>query len=194
MGGPDMFKTLCFAVLACSASLATAAPITYNVNQTIGLGSVVGSIQTNGAIGDLSQSDILGFMLTVTGPGASVQLSEIDSIVREEGSNLSASATDLFFDFSGASGFLLFQKDQFGTGMKYYCNSSVNNDCFQGASAISESFNSMSAQVEGRVGMQVIASVGMVPEPRTWAMMLLGFGMIGAGMRYRRARTTVSFA
>lgn len=189
-----MFKTLCFVALACSGSVATAAPITYNVNQTIGLGSVVGTIQTNGTIGDLSQSDILGFMLTVTGPGASVQLSEIDSIVREDGNNLSATASDLLFDFSGAPGLLLFQKDQFGTGMKYFCNASVTGTCFQGASAIPESFNSISAQVEARAGRQIIASVGMVPEPGTWAMMLLGFGMISAGMRYRRTRVSASFA
>lgn len=189
-----MFKTLCFAALACSGSVASAAPITYNVNQAIGLGNVVGTIQTNGAIGDLSQSDILGFMLTVSGPGASVQLSEMDSIFREEGNNLSATASDLIFDFSGASGFLLFQKDQFGTGMKYYCNSSVSGTCFQGASAIPESFNSVSAQVEARAGRQIIASVGMVPESGTWAMMLVGFGMMGAAIRYRRKAISVSFA
>ena len=33
-----------------------------------------------------------------------------------------------------------------------------------------------------------------VPEPTTWAMMLVGFGMLGAAMRYRRKSTAVSFA
>ena len=35
---------------------------------------------------------------------------------------------------------------------------------------------------------------GAVPEPATWGMMILGFGMIGAGMRYRRKATKVGFA
>ena len=34
---------------------------------------------------------------------------------------------------------------------------------------------------------------GVVPEPATWAMMLVGFGMVGAGMRYRRRSSKVAF-
>ncbi len=33
-----------------------------------------------------------------------------------------------------------------------------------------------------------------VPEPATWAMMLIGFGMMGASLRYGRRRGTVGFA
>jgi hypothetical protein len=33
-----------------------------------------------------------------------------------------------------------------------------------------------------------------VPEPATWAMMLVGFGMIGAASRYRRRSTKVTYA
>lgn len=33
-----------------------------------------------------------------------------------------------------------------------------------------------------------------VPEPTTWAMMLVGFGMMGAGLRYRRRSTTTVYA
>jgi PEP-CTERM motif len=35
---------------------------------------------------------------------------------------------------------------------------------------------------------------GGVPEPATWAMMIGGFGAIGGTMRYRRRKTSVSFA
>lgn len=38
------------------------------------------------------------------------------------------------------------------------------------------------------------ADVGAVPEPATWLMLLFGFGVIGASMRYRRGTTTVKFA
>ncbi|KQS01976.1 hypothetical protein ASG11_14275 [Sphingomonas sp. Leaf357] len=36
--------------------------------------------------------------------------------------------------------------------------------------------------------------IAAVPEPATWAMMLVGFGGIGLGMRRRKPRTSVSFA
>lgn len=36
--------------------------------------------------------------------------------------------------------------------------------------------------------------IAAVPEPATWAMMLVGFGGIGMGLRRRKPRTSVSFA
>ena len=33
-----------------------------------------------------------------------------------------------------------------------------------------------------------------VPEPASWAMMVMGFGALGGAMRYRRRRSSVSFA
>jgi len=41
---------------------------------------------------------------------------------------------------------------------------------------------------------QVSPAVPPVPEPITWGLMLLGFGMVGAGLRSRRRRTTVTYA
>ena len=38
------------------------------------------------------------------------------------------------------------------------------------------------------------SATAAVPEPATWAMMILGFGAIGAILRYRRRAAKVSFA
>ena len=40
---------------------------------------------------------------------------------------------------------------------------------------------------------QIGPGVGGVPEPASWAMMIVGFGMIGAGMRYRKRRTALRY-
>ena len=37
-------------------------------------------------------------------------------------------------------------------------------------------------------------SITAVPEPATWAMLMLGFGMVGAAARYRRRSTKTTYA
>jgi hypothetical protein len=39
-----------------------------------------------------------------------------------------------------------------------------------------------------------LTPLAAVPEPTTWAMMFIGFGVLGASMRYRRKSTAISFA
>lgn len=46
----------------------------------------------------------------------------------------------------------------------------------------------------GNFTLSDITGASAVPEPATWAMMLVGFGMIGATARYRRRKASVSFA
>ena len=45
-----------------------------------------------------------------------------------------------------------------------------------------------------KLGGFSVSTMAAVPEPATWAMMLIGFGFAGAGMRYRRRQTAVAFA
>lgn len=57
--------------------------------------------------------------------------------------------------------------------------------------------NDVTASVNGRgfaSGSVQVTSVGAVPEPGTWALMILGFGAMGVAMRRRRVRTQVSYA
>lgn len=46
----------------------------------------------------------------------------------------------------------------------------------------------------GAYGGQLAFSPSAVPETATWMMMLAGFGMMGAGLRYRRRSSTVAYA
>lgn len=52
---------------------------------------------------------------------------------------------------------------------------------------------SLTSIVSGRSSL-TIALAPAVPEPATWAMMILGVGMAGGAVRYRRRKTAVSFA
>lgn len=46
----------------------------------------------------------------------------------------------------------------------------------------------------GAATLTISELAAAVPEPTTWAMMVIGFGMIGGAIRYRKGRKTVRFA
>ena len=53
-------------------------------------------------------------------------------------------------------------------------------------------FGAYSLTIEGP-GLVFAETISPVPEPATWGMMLVGFGLIGASMRYRQRRSVVSY-
>jgi hypothetical protein len=57
---------------------------------------------------------------------------------------------------------------------------------------LSGSHNDVANRLQGVFA--VTDATPAVPEPATWAMMLVGFGMIGATARYRRGATRVVYA
>jgi hypothetical protein len=181
------------AALVASAAIAPAASataITYNVDQTIGLGSVVGTIQTDGAIGTLGASDITAWDLHLNGVGATFEITNSNSAVFLRGDDVTASASDLFFNYSGTdNGLLLFQQGLF-SGNFYYCDSTASDECFQGATVTPGFVFDGTAQNVALSGNQIIGTA--VPEPATWAMVLVGFGGLGVAMRARRRQAAAT--
>ena len=106
------------------------------------------------------------------------------------GADITADATQISFNFSASDGgFLVFQQTM-NSGQTYWCVNSNNSTCNDNESVVPQGFMDPSAKFADRSGTLVIASAaGAVPEPATWALMLLGFAGLGyAGFRQSRTR------
>ena len=184
------------ALLLLTASLASASNITYNVNRLIGAGgTVTGFIQTDGTIGSLTSANITDWSIVLYTPGqGSFSLfgpsSGNNSVAWSTGADLSATATQLLFNFSGSDfGVFVLQQGLF-SGFHYYCSGTQqaqnNGYCTQG-----ESVTPISVYQSGWLSMSESGNVAIgtaanntTPEPGSLA--LLGSGIVAAAGMLRR--------
>jgi len=164
------------------------ADITYVVDQRIGEGSVIGTITTDGATGVLSAGDIVSWSLLLDGIGASYLLTSTSPIAEKHviGNDLAATTTDIYFNFGGAAGGQFLLQNGGEGGQNYWCNSVGYTSCYPGKSDVPVFYTNPSSQFDmTAMGNQIIASTsGVVPEPSSWALMLLGIAGLGyAGWR-----------
>jgi PEP-CTERM motif len=151
-----------------------------------GVGSVVGTITTDGNTGFLSASDFLAWNLTLNGDGASFTISSSDPTKAIElvGSEVFASLTKITFDFSASDdGYLLFQ-DGLHSAMHYWCSAASSSTCFAGKTVAPIMIGDGTSINILASGVQTIA---FVPEPSTWILMGLGFGALALAAA-RKAR------
>ena len=188
------------AVLSTSATaFSSAQAATYIGSRTIGTGSVNISITTDGTIGAIDDGNIVSYVIDLVNLDGTFTLNEANSGTLITG-GLSATATDLLFDF-GFSGFALFQAPGPGSGDTFYCLQGIT-PCYTPVDVPGEAVEATTDYIyptAPQSGVQVIASLagtGAVPEPATWAMMILGLGAVGGAMRSarRRQKLTVSYA
>ncbi len=194
-----------FVLCAAFATFCNAAEINYTVSQTIGTGSVTGTITTDGTIGSLDDVNVIDWNLLVddgttsfdlTGPLSGGNSGFFDHAA--DGS-LSATATQLLFDFGDGSVANYFYFVNLTPDFPQYdwCFQ-AQNDCIFSPSAPSEaegiSFLTSSgvgdlAQFTGLSGSQIIGTSSSgspsTPEPSTLALVLGGVVVIRLLDRWR---------
>ena len=170
------------------AGKATADSITYHIDVPVGVGSVMGTITTDGDLGTLLNGDITSWNLTLndgTGTATLSSSNPADSVFISGGS-LSASAGSLFFDFNGSGSFVNFNGPSPGcppqwsirTGGGTSCNGTTDDQ--MGVSAVLPAGEGVySGTLSG------VQELGVIPEPS--ALFLLGSGLLFVGIVSRKA-------
>jgi IPTL-CTERM motif len=192
---PGFYLTSILVAMLFLTGVAIASPIAYSVNRTIAAGSVTGTIQTDGTIGVLGAANVVDWNLTLndgtntfilTGPA-----SGNNSHVFITGSDVSATATNLLFNFSGVdSGYFLFQVS-FGSGLHYYCNATSAGVCLAGESAVPNTLSTI--QNASRSGNTIIGAAAgpppivntVIPTLSDWSLITLSMLLFGTAFWMR---------
>lgn len=182
-------------VAAVGLVLAAAAPaqaITYVGTRTVGAQTAQLSITTDDTLGVLSTANILDWTIVLTFDVTSVELfgplSGGNSVTQIDGDGVTATATELIFNFD-SNGRFLFRKSP-GLFQPAYCvdGAATSPGCVGSAGSENIFLGGLTqATLDGSAVLATAApgGGGAVPEPSTWAMMVLGFGLGGAAMRRR---------
>jgi hypothetical protein len=176
-------------LLLFAATVLRASDITYTVNQTVGIGSMTGTITTDGVIGTLAIADTVGWNLTINDGTATLLLTPSDSTVQGIGSALSASPTGLTYNYSiGDTVIDFYGFDPNGGGVGDWVSLAAPQDkgLFQIFNLNGDGVDLSTATVGLRTGSQVIATVSAVPEPGTFGLMMIGLGSLGLVVVMRR--------
>lgn len=160
-------------LLLCTSAVAD--PITYTVNENFPGLSAQGTITTDGNVGTLTSADILDYDLTVSNGLFSASFAQGGSFLPAQvsGTNLTATSSFLFFNFSGGPG-------SFGLGAPndtFLCfDDSAGCESAAAVTGIQIAISGIFTNVP-LTGTQQIASVSAVPEPSS--LILLGSALFG---------------
>jgi hypothetical protein len=171
-------RARCLAVIAATLILAApataiATPIQYNVDLTVGGVTAKGVIETDGTLGNLSESNFTNFSIILSnGTDYLLEPGFVSASSGGSGDAIQATADGLFLNFDFGGGSLLL--GSFAGGFSYLCFV-----CNEGSNIEVRLFNQIYSS-HGHEGFERIASV---PAPIVGAglpvLMLAALGMIG---------------
>ena len=189
--------TLAVLTIAISPIAGLAQSIVYDINRTVGAGTITGFVQTNGTLGVLSSGDITDWSLTLDapnllgGPTDTINFGS-GSITFLSGSATTATLSQLLFDFNSTTGIFLLQ----GANSNFWCLQIAGCTNLPGAGErIGQGTSGQQvAQFAAYSGSMVVGTVNVapVPEPEIYAMMGLGLGLLGWIGRRKRLQQSAT--
>jgi hypothetical protein len=163
------------------------------VNQAVGVGSVAGTITTDGTVGTtLTTADITAWNLTIGSGAGTIQLlnTQASAHMQVFGTGLTATSTGLFFNYSLDASFFLVELSSSTPGNNSYVCWEANVNCTGGPAGIDVCVNcpngfNTGAAILTQSGTQQIASAGAttIPEPSSLLLVGLGAGAVGYGRK-----------
>jgi hypothetical protein len=177
----------------------------YNVNLSIGTGTVTGTVTTDGNTGTLTDLDFTNWDLTIKdgatsatllGPGFGAADNSFDQM---NGSSVSATASNITFNFSGSAGANAYFFFENLTGpADFVCFGPGGGGLFGGVCASGQNGNVEAFEINGGDNQSILLTgtqtIAATPLPAALPLFATGLGVAGLLARRRKRKNGAAIA